>query len=218
MEITHYGHACVLVEIPSPRAPVRVLVDPGCYSRDFEDLRGLDLILVTHAHPDHLDTTRLPALLENNPDVDLVVGASALAALNDLAGADKLTLAGPGDTLSMRGLGITVSGGEHAGIHPALPGSQNNGYLLAGGVFHPGDAWDEPPGPVAVLLLPVGGPWMKIGEGIDYLRSVAPAVAIPIHQAGLAPVHQNMHYQLLKNLAPAGTEVVVLELGVTRGF
>ena len=52
---------------------------------------------------------------------------------------------------------------------------------------------------------------MKIGESIDYVRAIAPRVVVPIHQAGLAPVHQQLHHQLLRNLAPAGTEVIIAE-------
>jgi hypothetical protein len=59
---------------------------------------------------------------------------------------------------------------------------------------------------------------MTIGAGVDYLRAVAPRVAVPIHQAGLAPVHQELHHRLLTNLAPAGTEVVVLDHAVPQEF
>ena len=90
----------------------------------------------------------------------------------------------------------------------------NNGYVIDERVLHPGDAFIKPPESVEVLLLPVGGPWMKVGEAIDYLRAVDPRVVIPIHQAGLAPVHQNLHYSLLKNLGPANCEVLVLDQGV----
>ncbi|MGW5876684.1 MBL fold metallo-hydrolase [Nocardiopsis terrae] len=210
MRLTHYGHACVLVETDAAK---RVLIDPGTYSHDFENLRDIDLILVTHAHPDHLDAERLRALVEHNPHTTIVHGPGATEALTGLPG----TVATPGDKLTIGGVEVTVTGGgEHACIHPDLPSSDNNGYLLDGTVLHPGDALDPLHAPVDVLLVPAGGPWMKIQEGIDYLRAVAPRVAIPVHQAGLAPAHQQMHHQLLTKLAPAGTEVVVLEHGTAQ--
>ncbi|WP_410676070.1 MBL fold metallo-hydrolase [Amycolatopsis sp. cmx-4-68] len=202
MDIVHFGHACVLLELDS----ARVLIDPGTYSAGFEDLRDLDLVLLTHAHPDHLDLDRLGALLARNPRAVVVHSPGAAAALADLPG----LVAVPGDELSPNGILVTVTGsGTHACVHPDLPGSDNNGYLIDG-VLHPGDAFD-PLWPVDVLLVPAGGPWMKLMEGVDYVRELAPRIAIPIHQAGLATAHQNLHHRVLTELAPAGTEVIVLE-------
>ncbi|MBU3067777.1 MBL fold metallo-hydrolase [Nocardia sp. NEAU-G5] len=223
MEITHYGHACVYAEISDAHGSQRrVLFDPGTYSRGFEQLRDLDLIMITHSHPDHLDVGRLSQLLADNPTAELVLGTHSAGVLaeaghKDAAGSASHVVAS-GDERSVRGIDIRVVGGEHACIHSALPPSDNLGFILGGGLLHPGDAFDNPAQPIDVLLLPIGGPWMKIGEGIDYLRAVAPRVAIPIHQAGLAEIHQNMHCGLLKNLAPNGTEIVVLEHGVPQYF
>ncbi|MDJ0105499.1 MBL fold metallo-hydrolase [Rhodococcus erythropolis] len=212
MNITHFGHACVLVETPGPAKDVRILLDPGTYSPGFEDLRELDLILITHAHPDHLDIGRLQVLLEQNPTAELVHSAGASGALGNNGG----FVAESGDSLNFHGIEISVIGGEHACIHPDLPCSDNNGYLIAGTLLHPGDAFSVPPGQIDTLLIPIGGPWMKISESIDYLREVKPRVAVAIHQAGLAPVHQQMHCQLLKNLGPTETEIVVLEHAVAH--
>jgi len=86
-------------------------------------------------------------------------------------------------------------------------------YLLAdGALLHPGDSLYVPEEPVDVLALPAGAPWMKISETIDYLRAVAPRVAVPIHQAVLAK--PEMQYNLLRGLKPERTEFTVLEPGV----
>lgn len=217
MNITHFGHACLLVEMPGETASTRILFDPGTYSQGFEGLTYLDLILITHAHPDHLDVDRLAPLLEANPAAQVIVGEGTLAVWpGHLRRPAHVVL--PGQRLSVLGHDVVVTGGDHACIHAALPTSENVGYLIDDAVFHPGDAFDEIAADVDVLLLPIGGPWMKIGEGIDYMRSIAPRVVVPIHQAGLAIAHQNMHCQLLKNLAPEGTEVLVLEHATPRGI
>ncbi|MGW4774358.1 MBL fold metallo-hydrolase [Nocardia sp. NPDC004278] len=213
MKITHFGHACVLLEIPTPGTEIRLLIDPGTYSTGFEELRGLTAVLITHSHPDHIDIDRLTALLAANPTAD-VVADSASAAL--LSGLDRtVTTVKPGDKLGVAEVRVDVIGGAHACIHAALPNVLNNGYVIDGSILHPGDDLETflEGHAIEVLLIPVGGPWMKIGEAVDFLRRVAPRVAIPIHQAGLAEIHQQLHYQLLRNLGPDGCELVVLEPG-----
>ena len=74
MQVTHFGHSCVLLDMGA----ARLLIDPGNFSRDFEGVTGLDAVLVTHQHPDHLDPERLPALLRANPDARLVVDSGSV--------------------------------------------------------------------------------------------------------------------------------------------
>ncbi|MEU6607120.1 MBL fold metallo-hydrolase [Streptomyces shenzhenensis] len=211
MKITHFGHACVLVEIERNGRTARLLFDPGTYATGFEDIRDLDAVLITHEHPDHLDIERLAPLLGANSGARLIVdeGSSARLAEADL----QHETVGKGDTITVAEVPVQVVAGDHAVIHPQLPCVHNNGYLVDQRLFHPGDAFVLPPQQVDVLLLPTGGPWMKASEAIDYLRAVAPRTAIPIHQAGLAAVHQQLHQQLFSNLGPQECSVQVLDHG-----
>ncbi|MGH8277286.1 MAG: MBL fold metallo-hydrolase, partial [Steroidobacteraceae bacterium] len=169
---------------------------------------GLDAILVTHQHPDHLDIDRLPALLAANPAAELLV---------DSGSAPVLTAAGiphrvvdPGQRLELAGVGIEVIGGDHGVIHPDVPVVPNNGYLIdgvAGTVLHPGDSLSSPSRPVYLLLLHTVAPWLKISEAVDYLRAVAPPLAVPIHQAILAKPEK--YYGWFRELAPAGTDIQI---------
>jgi L-ascorbate metabolism protein UlaG (beta-lactamase superfamily) len=199
MRITHYGHACVLAELPDG---TRILFDPGTYSAGFEELTGLDAILITHEHPDHHDTERVPRLAGANPGAAVVTAAAG----------------GPVTAVTAGGAVVRVQPGEHAIIHPDLPAVTNNAYQAGDLLFHPGDSFTMPRGRIRILLLPAGGPWMKLSESVDYLRAVAPEIAIPIHQAGLASIHQQLHYQLFRALAPSGTTVRVLDHGAATAL
>ncbi|SHE54043.1 MBL fold metallo-hydrolase [Streptoalloteichus hindustanus] len=206
MRIVHFGHACVLLEI----GDTRLLIDPGTLSSGFEALRGLDAILFTHAHADHLDLGRLPALVDASPDAVIVADPGSAEQISD-HGLNCRT-ARPGDVLSSGDVRIDVVGGEHAVIHPDLPGIPNVGYLVGHGAFlHPGDSFVRPERPVDVLALPTGAPWLKAAEAVDYLRAVRPRVAVPVHEAVLAS--PQLHYTLFERLAPEGTEVRVLRHG-----
>jgi len=209
MRLTHFGHATVLVETDEGTA----LFDPGAYSVGFESVTGVGLILVTHAHPDHVDVARLAALRDANPDAILIANAEAAAAAGDARPGDRVVA--DGDAFEAAGFLVEPTGAQHAEIHPALPPAANTGFILDGRVWHPGDAFDAVPRHVDVLLLPVGGPWMRVADAIDFARAVAPRVIVPIHQAGLAEVHRQLHYGLLRNLVP-GSELVVLAEGVPQ--
>jgi L-ascorbate metabolism protein UlaG (beta-lactamase superfamily) len=205
MQVTHFGHSCVLLDTGA----ARLLIDPGGFSSGFEDLTGLDAVLVTHQHPDHLDTERLPVLLAGNPDVRLIVDRGTAEQLGDV----RHELVQPGASVQVGGSRVDVLGGEHAVIHPDIPVIPNNAYLVDGTHLHPGDSIDTfPPEPVDVLFLPTAAPWQKISEAIEYLRAVAPGTAVPIHQGVLAV--PGMYYGHFERLGPERTALQVLDPGV----
>lgn len=190
----------------------RLLLDPGVYSTGFAELTELDAILVTHLHPDHLDLDRLPGLLAANPAAELLVDSGSAPLLADAGIPHRVV--GPWQRLELGGTAVDVIGGDHGVIHPDIPVVPNNGYLIdgdAGIVLHPGDALDPSPRPVDLLLLPTAAPWLKVSEAVDYLRAVAPALVVPIHQAILAK--PDKYYRLFRELAPAGTDLQIATQG-----
>ena len=195
MQITRYGHSCLLVEA----GDARLLLDPGTFSSGFEDLRGLTAVLVTHQHPDHLDLPRLGPLLEANPDARLHVDEDSVAQLDGL----PHTVVRAGDRLDL-GARVDVVGSRHAVIHADLPVVANVGYLVAERFFTPGDALTVPEADIEVLGVPVAAPWLKVGEAVDYLRAVAPGSAFPVHDAVTGTLQA--WYRQLDALAGPGTD------------
>lgn len=76
--------------------------------------------------------------------------------------------------------------------------------------MHPGDSFYIPFEQIDVLALPSAAPWMKLSESVDYLRAMAPRVAVPIHQAVLSDAGTGVHYARLQEMKDPGTEFVVL--------
>jgi L-ascorbate metabolism protein UlaG (beta-lactamase superfamily) len=178
MRITHLGHACLLVE----SGDTRLLVDPGTYSSGFEHLTGLNALLVTHQHPDHIDTDLLPDLLDANPDAQALIETETVAAL-DLTAA--VTPFAAGNTQEVGALTVAAIGGQHARNHDLVPIIGNVGLLITekGGptLFHPGDSYADTPAGVDILAFPLNAPWARVSETLAFVRAVGAPVAFPIH-------------------------------------
>ncbi|ORA14344.1 MBL fold metallo-hydrolase [Mycobacterium asiaticum] len=211
MQLTHFGHSCLLAEF----GDTKILFDPGSFAHGFEGITGLSAILVTHQHPDHVDVSRLPALLEGNPGATLYADAQTTEQLGE-----PCQVVHVGDELSVGSLTIRAIGGQHAVIHPEISVIENISYLVGDGehparLMHPGDALFVPDEPVDVLAAPASAPWMKISEAVDYLRAVAPARAVPIHQGIIAPDARGIYYGRLSEMTDTDFRVLPEEDGVT---
>jgi L-ascorbate metabolism protein UlaG (beta-lactamase superfamily) len=170
--------------------------------------------VITHQHPDHVDEERLPALLDGNPGAALYADPQTTEQLSAPCQAVHV-----GDELSGGQLTIRALGGKHAVIHPEIPVIDNISYVIDEGgrrarFMHPGDALFVPNEPVEVLATPAAAPWMKISEAVDYLRAVAPARAIPIHQAVVAPEARGIYYGRLSEMTSTDFQVLPEETGV----
>ncbi|MGW4329743.1 MBL fold metallo-hydrolase [Nocardia sp. NPDC004573] len=206
MRIAHFGHSCLLVELHG----TKILFDPGTFSHGFEGLTGLDAIAVTHQHPDHIDPNRIDALVEANPGARLL---SDPQTAEQRGGRWEAVHAG--NVLTLGELRITGGGGRHAVIHPEIPVIDNTVFQLGTAadpaqLVHPGDSLWVPPVPVGVLAAPAAAPWMRVSEAVDYLRAVAPRVALPIHYGIIREEAQGIYFGRLSEMAPAGTEFRVL--------
>jgi hypothetical protein len=51
--------------------------------------------------------------------------------------------------------------------------------------------------PVEVLLVPIGAPWLKLAESIDFVRAVRPQRAHPTHDAVLSEIGQQFSDSLV---------------------
>jgi L-ascorbate metabolism protein UlaG (beta-lactamase superfamily) len=196
MRITRFGHAAVLVEA----ADTRILIDPGSFSLDATfDLEGLDVIVVTHQHPDHIDPTRGPRLIERNPDALLLCDPETASVLEFGAWLEH------GDEVETGIKGITLRGvgAEHAVIVPELPRIANVGVLVGAEgeptLFHPGDSYAHAPGGVDVLALPLSAPWGKVSETVDFVQRVSPATLFPIHDRTISDLAYGVYWGHVSN-------------------
>lgn len=198
MKITKYGQCCLLIEAGGKR----ILTDPGRFTASQNDLRDIDLILITHEHTDHFHSESLLAILRNNPDARVVTNSAVAKVLTELGIVHEI-LEGRVQG-SVAGIAVEAYDGEHAEIFEDYGIVQNTGYFIENKLFYPGDAYTEPGKHVDILALPVGGPWCKTSDAIAYAIRVKPSKAFPVHDwllndDGIALTYGLVESQLKKN-------------------
>lgn len=171
IRVTKIHHACLLVEDDA----TRLLVDPGELG-EAPDLSGVDAVLITHQHYDHMSTTVVRSALDAG--IPVWAPSDACQALGRGSGLHEAVA---GATFTVNTLQVDVTGDRHAEVHPVIPGPQNRAYLIAETVFVTGDDHPDPPGPVTVLATPVDAPWLRATDLIRYIDRLRPTGVLAIH-------------------------------------
>jgi L-ascorbate metabolism protein UlaG (beta-lactamase superfamily) len=241
------GHSTVRVEL----AGRTVLTDP-LLTRGVGPLRrvvplpdpaawaGVDVVLISHMHGDHL---HLPSLRLLGPDVRIVVPRGAGAWLRRRGFAHVAEL-GAGEALSDGDLRITGIRAEHSGhrFGPRIthgPDTDAVGHLLEGGgstVYVSGDTALHDSMPllarrnVDVAVLPVWGWGPSLGPGhLDPVEAataveiIGPRLALPVHWGTLtlagigprSPLGRRMRRLLVEPPRQFAAEVAGRGLGTT---
>jgi L-ascorbate metabolism protein UlaG (beta-lactamase superfamily) len=204
--IQYVGHATVHLDLDG----VRLLTDPLLRNRvahlrrsarvSPRSLRGVDAVLISHAHYDHLDLPSLEKLGKNLP----VVVPKGLGGLLRKRRFESVTEMQVGETLSIGALEIRAVPAAHDRRRGPLGASADPvGYVVSGSrsVYFAGDTdlFDGMAelGPVDVGLIPIWGWGPALGGGghLDPARAaeaalrIRPRLVIPIHWGTYYPLH-----------------------------
>ena len=203
--IQYVGHATVLLDLDG----VRLLTDPLLRNRvahlrrsapvSPRAHRGVDAVLVSHAHYDHLDLPSLEKLGKKLP----VVVPRGLGGLLRKRRFESVLEVEVGETFSIGSLRVRAVQAEHDGSRgPFGATAKPVGYTITGSksLYFAGDTdlFEEMRelGPVDVALVPIWGWGPGLGSGhLDPTRAaeavarIRPGLAIPIHWGTYFPIH-----------------------------
>jgi len=138
MNITKLGHCCLVIEDKG----VRILTDPGNYSTTQNDIKEIDLVLITHEHQDHFHVDSLKQVMKNNPKAKIITN-KGVAKFLDSEGI-KYELLEHGQKKNFKEVSIEGFGDKHAEIYKSWLSVQNTGYFISERLFYPGDAFYNP--------------------------------------------------------------------------
>lgn len=194
MKLTKYEHACFSVEHDG----MILVVDPGNFTTDFIPPKGIIAIVITHEHSDHFDHEQLAAIIDKNPGAIIISHPTITAQIEAFETHAVL----PGDHISIGPFELSFYGGEHAVIHADIPVVANIGVLINELLYYPGDSLVRPGVPVDTLALPIGAPWLKLSEAVEFVRDISPRLVFPTHDAVLSDVGKSLPDRLIPMLTP----------------
>jgi len=178
VRITKYEHATLLLTVGEEN----LVVDPGVFlaAPDFADVTA---IVITHEHGDHWTPEQLRRLLDKNPDARILAPQGVAAAAGDEFTVEVVSA---GDVVEVGPFKLAFYGGSHEVIHSSLPDIDNLGVLVNDEFYYAGDSYAVPDVEVGTLAAPIGAPWLKIGDAMDYVLEVKPKRAFYTHDMTLS--------------------------------
>ncbi|GLJ59933.1 MULTISPECIES: MBL fold metallo-hydrolase [Microbacterium] len=184
MRVTKHEHAALRIE----KDGATLVVDPGSFTAALPDISDLAGIVITHEHPDHWTPEHLAALRARHPSAPVFTTRAVAAQLDG----DAVVVAS-GDSATAGPFRLSFHGGVHNEIHSSIPLVENIGVFVDDLLYYPGDSYALPGREVPLLAAPIGAPWLKIGEAMDFVLAVAPRAAFGTHDVPLSAQGLAMH-------------------------
>lgn len=178
LKITAIGHGTLMFEF----AGKVIHIDPVTREADYTKLPKADLILITHEHPDHLDTKAIDAIKKDGTQIILTKSCAA-----QVPGGIVMK---NGDVNSVDGLKIEAVPAYN--LDPATryhPKGNGNGYVITFGdkkVYVAGDSENIPEmknlKDIYIAFLPMNLPYTMAPEmAAEAAKIIKPKILYPYH-------------------------------------
>ncbi len=174
MKVSKYGHACLFIDDGNSV----LVIDPGDFTDLPEDLKNISILVVTEDHYDHFDPSNIKKILEQSPDAKIYSTKAVAEALKterivcNAVEHEKV--------ISEGGFEVKLSENDHAVVYGSSP---NRVLTVTVGdfLYYPSDSFVETNDKVKILALPTSGPWFKLSEAIDLMKSTESEFVLATH-------------------------------------
>lgn len=180
MKIKKLGHCCLVIETNGKK----IITDPGPHTKEEQEKEsGIDLILLTHEHGDHVYLESLKEVVKNNPNA-LIITNDGVGKTLKAEGIEYKVLK---DKVAEEIFGVEIEAHDckHEEVFQDFGQVLNTGFFIDKRLFYPGDSFYNPGKPVDILALPVAGSWATIKDSIKYALAIRPNVCFPVHDITL---------------------------------
>lgn len=202
MKITKFIHSCILLEEGSQK----LLFDVGPFSFidgkvKPEQFQGINAILITHKHGDHVDPNAVKTIQQNNPGLRIITNQDTADVLKESGIEAEILETGES---KIGDLAIKAFPATH-GPMPVSPLPTNTAYIVNDKFIHPGDSLDHVifEHKVEVIALPVAASWLKMVESVDFADSYAPKKVVPVHDGFIKEFYSSTAYAMWDKLLDA---------------
>jgi L-ascorbate metabolism protein UlaG (beta-lactamase superfamily) len=208
MKLTKYGHACVFIESGDGK---RLIIDPGEFTELPDGLGGVIAVVCTHVHGDHTDARNIQKIVDANPDVVVIANDESMKVLDAVS--CKKEIITSQRTKEIAGFTLAFYPLDHAVIWQGSP-CKNLAVKVNDFYYHSGDSFFVIDERVNIAGVPVSGPWLKMGEAIQFVHEVKADIVVPIHNGLLNDAgHENAHKWLKNTMGDTQKELILLQNG-----
>lgn len=213
MKVTKLVHSCLIVEHEGKK----VLVDPGNYSWNSgivnqDSLRDIDYVLVTHAHPDHIDETFASVVNELSPNAIWYVTPATKEKISVLPGVHLETESALSD--------VRYISSEHADLTHWGACKDHTSFVLFDVMLISGDCHTlTKMHDASIFAVAInGGPWGSVKTCLNMIAAmdVKPMKVIPLHDWHWNDeARKNFYTGLVDAFDKMGIEFVPLQNGAS---
>ena len=228
IKVTWLGHAAFMIDYDVEST--RIIIDPflGASPLKPNEIKDVDLILVTHAHEDHVGATC--DILKNNKDAKVVAIYELAEHIGKECNAsENMVGMNIGGTWIFKKGAAEIPITQVQAMHSSMGIGSATGFVIRFpefSVYHSGDtgvfASMEIIGRlynVRLALLPIGSHFtMGIDEAVEAVKLLKPEYVIPMHYDTWPIIKADPKLFKEKVEATTSTKVIILKPGESKNF